>query len=930
MRHSIFTIYALVSFFSIAQELPPIQSYSPEIYGADNQNWCIDQTSDKHIYVANNVGLLEFNGEKWTLYNSPSGKMRSLKVIDDLIYSGAYQEFGFWKKTDNGKLTYYSLSKELDINFLEDEEFWNIINIDNYILFQSLKRIYIYNSENKTHTKLDSENRIYKMFKIDKTVYFQKVKQGLYKIEQGKQQLVSDHDIIKNNYLVNIFKEGKNTLLLTEENGIYQLTPDQNLTKWDIPANKDLSMLSSYRGEKTSKGYLIGTRSNGIYHINKQGAVDYSINSSKGLLSNSIHDIFEDAENNIWLALENGINCINLESPFQFFHDQAGKIGTTYASAIQGNYLYLGTNQGLFYKKTDSNEFKFVEGTEGPVWSLRNLKGSLFCGHNLGTFIIENGKIKKRIDVDGTWNIVELPNKQNLLLQGNYNGLSIIERIGDTWELKNKIKGFNISSKFLEVYNGYIFVNHEYKGVFKLKTDKDFKEIIEINQDLSVKKGIYSSLVKYNNKILYTNKDGVYQFYKKQNSFVKDSLFSQIFKKQEFTSGKLIADQENNILWGFSKNKLNYITSSGLSAKPKLNSISFSEKLPRGLTGSENISHLFNKSFLIGTSDGYTILDLDKVKETAHTISIDEVKITDQENKVSLEHNKNEIGNFKNKLNNLEFHYSVPEFNKYQETYYQYKLEGFYKNWSSWSLNPKASFKNLPYGSYQFKVRAKNGSTLTENIGVFKFSIARPWYLSNLSIALYVLALLLISIIIHNIYKRYYRKQRERIILRSEREIELKELENKQQLMRFRNEKLRQDIEGKNRELGISTMSLIKKNDFLNSIKLELLNIENNDKVKRIVKIIDQNLNNRDDWKVFEEAFNNADKDFLKKVKQIHPELTPNDLRLCAYLRLNLSSKEIAPLLNISPRSVEVKRYRLRKKMNLPHEESLTNYILEI
>ena len=81
---------------------------------------------------------------------------------------------------------------------------------------------------------------------------------------------------------------------------------------------------------------------------------------------------------------------------------------------------------------------------------------------------------------------------------------------------------------------------------------------------------------------------------------------------------------------------------------------------------------------------------------------------------------------------------------------------------------------------------------------------------------------------------------------------------------------------------------------------------------------------------MFEEAFNNADKDFLKKVKSIHPSLTSNDLRLCAYLRSNLSSKEIAPLLNISSRSVEVKRYRLRKKMDLSHEANLTNYILEI
>jgi len=168
------------------------------------------------------------------------------------------------------------------------------------------------------------------------------------------------------------------------------------------------------------------------------------------------------------------------------------------------------------------------------------------------------------------------------------------------------------------------------------------------------------------------------------------------------------------------------------------------------------------------------------------------------------------------------------------------------------------------------------------------------------------------------------------LIRDSQRELELKELENKEQLMRHENERLQQDIENKNRELAISTMSLIKKNEFLNSLKFELKEKNDTKSLNPVIKIIDKNLNNTDDWKFFQEAFNNADKDFLKKIKSKHPDLTPNDLRLCAYLRLNLSSKEIAPLLNISPRSVEVKRYRLRKKMDLDHDASLTNYILEI
>ena len=157
----------------------------------------------------------------------------------------------------------------------------------------------------------------------------------------------------------------------------------------------------------------------------------------------------------------------------------------------------------------------------------------------------------------------------------------------------------------------------------------------------------------------------------------------------------------------------------------------------------------------------------------------------------------------------------------------------------------------------------------------------------------------------------------------------MKELENSKQIIKLNNEKLRNDIEGKNRELATSTMSIIKKNEFLSDIKNELMN-GGEKSISKVIRIIDKDLNNTDDWKMFQAAFNNADKKFLRKIKTKHPGLTPNDLRLCAYLRLNLSSKEIAPLLNISPRSVEVKRYRLRKKMQLDHDINLTNYIIDL
>ncbi|HEY5687262.1 MAG TPA: triple tyrosine motif-containing protein [Yeosuana sp.] len=929
----LFVTCMLLMFFELlAQETSPIEIFAPKDYGAENQNWGISQSKDKNLYIANNKGLLEYNGAAWKLYDSPNETiMRSVNVIDDIIYTGCYREFGYWKKNGFGTLNYTSLSQRLKISFLDDEEIWNIIDVDEWVLFQSLKRIYIYNKREGNYSIIDSNTTIYKIFKVNGSIYYQKTKDGIYKIENGKSTLVIDDTVVKENLLVNIFYHLGQLLIETEDNGFY-FFENETLRRWEIPANNVISNVSVYRSvQLRDDSFILGTIADGIFHLLPNGEIDYQINNFNGLSNNTVQSIYEDLEGNIWLGLNNGINCVNINSPFSIYNELNGKIGTVYASSVFNDMLYLGTNQGLFYRPSNSKaEFKFIEGTQGQVWCLVQYDSTLFCGHNTGTFIVNGDKVKLTSDIQGTWNMIPIDSNPNIMLQGNYDGLYVIEKQNNEWKLRNKIQGFDISSKFFEmVDNNYILVNHEYKGVFKIKLDQELTTALEVSKDTSVEKGITSSLIKYNNHIFYTYKEGVFKYNYDKQIFLKDTLLSKLVDEVEYSTGKLVYDKETNKLWGFSSRNLNFIAPGKLSSTPKVRNIPFSKALPRGLTGYENISYLQDEKYLIGASSGYVILDLDKVQEKTYKVNICSVTISDLDS--NLESVKiAEEGEFNNDFNNVEFTYSVPEFDKYLDTEYQYQLEGIDTHWSSWSKNSNAMFKYLPFGNYTFNVRAKTGNTLSSNIASYSFKIQRPWFLSNTMISIYFIVLWLFSLIVHNVYKRYYKKQREKLLFKTQQQLELKELENQRQLMKFNNDKLRQDIDTKNRELGISTMSLIKKNEFLNNIKKELKNAEDSKNLKHVVKIIDKNLNNTDDWNLFEEAFNNADKDFLKKIKNNHPALTSNDLRLCAYLRLNLSSKEIAPLLNISPRSVEVKRYRLRKKMGLSHESSLTDYILEI
>lgn len=934
MRLRLFIFIFFLSINSFCQELPPIVKYSSSIYNAGNQNWMISQDKNHYVYFANNEGLLEFNGSNWTLYKSPNETIiRSVNVIGNKIFTGCYMEFGFWNRQNNGRLTYTSLSKKIKSKILDDEQFWNIINYDQWVIFQSLSRIYIYDTKTSLFRIIIPKNNILKSFKTSNSIYYQTSNDGLYEIENGKSKLVTNNSVIKNNKIVNIFSIDEGLLIHTQFNGFFKLI-DGNLTKFNTEADSEIAASSIYSSQILDDGsFAVGTISNGIFILTKDGKVKYHITQSKGLSNNTALSLFEDIDKNLWIGLDNGINCVNLQSPVRSFSDDTGILGTVYTSALHNDKLYIGTNQGLFYKDySNGNQFKFISGTKGQVWSLFVHDGTLFCGHDSGTFIIENEIAKQIFSQSGTWKFESSPINRNIILQGNYYGLSVLEKINNQWQFRNKITGFDYSSRYFEITNSNeVYVSHEYKGVFRFQLDSKKTKASNLYTYTSPTKGKNAGLVTFNNTIYYAYKEGFFKLNKITKQFEKDKSLSSVFDNEEYTSGKMVLDNSNK-LWLFSKNYINYFTLNKLSSDLKKNSIPIPSSLTNSMLGYENITQLSNSNYLIGTTDGYYTININDLSFKNYSVSISDISINKLNEKLTS-FSITEEGNFKYDENNVTFSYTVPEYNKYINAEYQYLLEGFQDEWSEWSAKPTVNFKNLPSGDYIFKVRARIASSTPENVAVYSFTIKKPWYATNFALVLYMALLVYIFLYINKLYKNYYQKQREKLIEENNLLLEIKELENEQQLMKIRNEQLSQDVDAKNKELAVSTMSLIKKDELLSVIKEDLKKSsdENSSRsIKSVISTITRNISEEDTWNVFKEAFDNADKDFLKKVKAAHPSLTPNDLRLCAYLRLNLSSKEIAPLLNISVRSVEIKRYRLRKKMDLSHEQGLVEYILSI
>ena len=159
----------------------------------------------------------------------------------------------------------------------------------------------------------------------------------------------------------------------------------------------------------------------------------------------------------------------------------------------------------------------------------------------------------------------------------------------------------------------------------------------------------------------------------------------------------------------------------------------------------------------------------------------------------------------------------------------------------------------------------------------------------------------------------------------------------KRRTIRLRNEKLRATMKFKEKELANSTMGIIQKNKFMALVKSDLqkINMDTSNpsvksRIKTLVKRIDKDIDNEKQWKVFEVHFEQVHEEFLKRLQQSYPGLGPKDLKLCAYIRMNMSSKEIASLMNISIRGVEISRYRLRKKMELNRSANLSELLMKI
>ena len=958
----IITLYFLLTaIISVTAQLPVLRNFSPADYNSGTQNWCVSQTDDGRMLFANNTGLLCFDGYRWTQMSIPNHTNIRAVLYDNkrgIIYAGATNEFGYYSHdAATNSLRFHSLAGELADDERNFGEIWAIHDMNGDIVFQGKSNFFIHRKDGRT-VNLRQNVRIESSAVIGGKLIFAS-KEGIHEITGGRTVNLPGTEPIRGRTVRAIMQDGQQMFLATAGDGVF--TYDGRTT---LPYPMDITPILR-EGQifcaTISTDYMaFGTVSSGLILKNRHtGAVTYA-NIYTGLQNNTVLSVAFDRQNNVWLGLDNGISYVIADAPYRDLLGSRNSVGTGYASAVYRGRLYIGTNQGLFSLPMPlSNEPhphrpQPVAGMAGQVWNLRVIGNRLLCAADGGAYIVDGERCSRIGEQEGTWNFCPLKRHPGYIMTADYKGFCVLHDDGKSLRLHSRLDAIADiqSGSLMEGEDGTIWICHWQKGVYRVRLNATLTDATVVERY-----GKGHGLLMDENNVLCSMADGLrisavdgfYRYDAAQRKLVYDKPTSIIFNNYGVPL-KIFQTPDDKII--AMKAHFAAMATRRRNGRYDVDSISLRGITDRLQLSLGDVSQLDSAHTIVNHDNGFYIIG-NKPKAPTDDNRLIIRRITSTTKTDSIVYQAALAGGNVNirlphSLNSIKIEFALPEYTDMNNVEYCCMLEGYDKEWSRQMNAPYKEYTQLPSGTYKFRVRALNRiSGRTQEIEAV-IKVLPAWYETWLAYIIYIVAAGLACRYVLKIIKR--RTERELVRIKAEQERQMHEQEiklqverekRKHQLAEIRNEQLDTELKHKQSQLSDSTMNLMRKNDMLQQIDREMAELSESMRrgdpkarltrqIQEIRKSIQTNMNDDDNWEKFEENFNMVYDDFMKTLTARFPDLKTNDRKLCAYLRMGLSSKEMASLLNTPVRSIETARYRLRKKLNLDGGENLTEFIRNI
>lgn len=921
------------------------------------------------------------DGAWYSITLNNNNEVRSCLRVGNRVYVGGINEFGYVEPRLDGSLSYNCLSDTLpsEIKFLGNV--WNIHEVDDIIYYQGDGRIV--RQVNKKYNEVECGGKVDCSAIVHGVLYVATEEQGVQMLIGNTFFPLQGVEMLKGKRIKGIHQlNDQYTLFVTAFDGIF-IFDGTETSHFDTEIDYLLSQSEIFCSavsiiENPSVGRIaLGTIGNGVYEIDlpfnegeqKRGVL--SIDEQSGLANNTVLSLGYDKAGNLWAGLDNGLDYICVGGPIKRLQQKSGTIGTGYAVSDYQEHYYIGTNRGLYRCATDGSNQTILPGSSGQVWDLVRPEGTeqLLCCHDRGLYLVD-GLYLQRVDkIDGVWTCVEIPDDGENLICGVYDGIYVLSHGSGThpqWKLKGRIEGMNDSCRRLAVQrlrNGQVVVwtiNND--AVTSLVLSESLLETTK-RQDYSLgdKNFKLKDVAIIDGVVHVATSQGIYMYDPNKNSFVpNESLNSALNGRRQYSrltlqNGKLLAISEAELCIIRDNNDKASIISLPQSLVPLVHDYEDIHLLPDLSTA------------ILPYQDGFALIDL------THKTSEDNFNIL-TEQRASLVANISQISLANSDSEVLSFSFPNLSQGKQMKVVLPYNDQTVRITYNTTSSNtgldirlfssaivPKGAtesemqsalsayepvqykeFTNLHEGSYSFNLKMKtmDGRTFWDSVAI---TILPPWYRTTAAYIGYSLGALLIFFILIFYDKRRIALRQSQAVLESEAKFEkvkegyeVRHTETLQKIDELQREALEQELRHKSQELTNAMINFARKNEVLTTIKddisrvMRMLDKPSTAPIRRELQLISNsiegNINSDEVLKKVEEQFDLVNNNFLNKLSKRYPNLSQNEKMMCSYLRMGLTTKEIAPLLNLSVRGVETIRYRLRKKLGI-EEQGLVEWL---
>ncbi len=913
-----------------------IKNFAPADYGAGIQNIDFAQNRDLTLFVANNLGILSFNGNQWQTHALNTGKKQRSLAFDESanrLYVGSQGDFGFFERDWH----YISLLDKIPLALRDFDEVWDVFIFNSEVFFCTFQGIYRYDGDQVSVIR--REGGFNRSFLAGSKLFTQSPSGELFEIE-GSKLIPINRNGHANQVVAGAIRSGIGQVLFYNSGKIEFF---DSFGASDMFPDLAQSLAGKYVNHVTQisdSRLVISTQRAGLFIYDIQSHQLENITTAEGLISNACLRVLQDKSGNLWVGMQNGIAVIDINSPLRLINQNVNLQGSGYEAFETNEGTYYTTSNGIYFLPVSGSTSSFITGTEGPAYGMQLINKKLYAGHHTGLFMLENGKATRISRSEGLWQVKQLSSNPTYAIGGTYSGLLLFQ-INANGELREvqKIAGFNETSRFFEEdRKGRIWVGQYYKGLYQLTLTDSLRAVVvkKISDLYQLPIQQYIFLSRIDDELYVSTAKGIYKLDQITDTIKEEKVFSAAIGKNWVY--QLVQDKQKNV-YVYSENLVGlfrqvspgnyvYMPSSLFQLRQFFNNdlLHVSYNMRNGILFNANEGFIYynpDQESRASIMNEPMVSRVSSVAEDsvlyvrmpfqARAPIIDPIRVSETARVLQFV-----VESFKFKdINNQQF---------------RYNLIGFDKGFGKWTNTSVKEYTNLKAGTYEFQVQSfdSKGEIVTSKPLVIV--VTPPFFKSLTARILYIVLGLSILVQVYRLQRQYYKRKQVKLEQGKQEEL----LQKQNELQELKEDQIKSELRHVNNLLAASTMNLVVKNEFMENIKEEIRQAKATDKVEdkqraleRIIKEIDTSLKVQEDWKQFEHHFDQVHGDFLSRLTIEFKDLTPGEQKLCAFLRLKMDTKEIANLMGISLRGVEVARYRLRKKLGLDALQNLSKFILE-